>query len=90
MFIAADHMALLSLLIITDIDERGVELYPLVFSLLPLDAHHFLNSVFDVEHEVVLSEFVCFNLSEIKQVLDDEVHQLCRVLLNLFALCKFI
>ena len=83
-------MALLSFLILTDIDEFSVELYPLVFSFLPLDAHHFLNSVFDVEHKVVFSEFVSFNLSEIKQVLDDEVHQLCRVLLNLFAFCKLI
>ena len=83
-------MALLSFLILTDIDKFSVELYPLVFSLLPLAAHHFLNSVFDVEHKVVLSEFVSFNLSEVKQVLDNEVHQLGGVLLDLFALCKLI
>ena len=89
-FIAADHRALLPLLLIADIDESGVELYILIFSFLPLDAHHFLNGVFDVEHKVVLSELVSFNLSEVKQVLDNEVHQLGGVLLDLFALCKLI
>ena len=90
MLIAADHLALLSLFLIADIEECGVELYILVLGFLPLDAHHFLNGVFDVEHKVILPEFVSFDLCEIKEVLDDEIHKLCRVLLNLLALCKVI
>ena len=90
MFIAANHWALLTLKIIAEIDEISLELQVFIDGFLSLYTHDLLNGVFDVEHKVVLSELVSFNLSEVKQVLDNEVHQLRGVLLDLFALCKLI
>ena len=61
-------------MIIAEIDELSFELQVFIDGFLSLYTHDFLNGVFDVENKVVLSEFVTFNLSKIKQVLNDEVH----------------
>ena len=61
-------------MIIAEIDELSFELQVFIDGFLSLYTHDLLNGVFDVENKVVLSEFVTFNLSKIKQVLNDEVH----------------
>ena len=52
--------------------------------------HDFLNSVFDVEHTIVFSELIPFNLGEIEQVLNYKVHELGRVLLDFLALLQLL
>lgn len=54
-------------------------------SLLPLDAHHLVNRISDVEDLKVLPELIGFDLSEVEQILNDEIHELSGVLLNYSA-----
>jgi len=61
-------------MIIAEINKVNFELQVFIDGFLSLYTHDLLNGVFDVENKVVLSEFVTFNLSKIKQVLNDEVH----------------
>ena len=65
-----------------DVLEVDVELDVLVLGLLPLDAHHLLDGLSDVEHLVVVSELVALDLGKVQHILDYEVHQLSRVLLD--------
>ena len=66
-----------------DILELHLEINFFVLGLLPLDAHHLLNCVSDIELFKVLPKFAPFYLGEIQDVLDYKVHELSCVLLDL-------
>ena len=74
MLIAAYNLRVRILFVITYIDVIHFEFYILVVSFLPLYAHHFLNSFFNVKVLEVMPEFIAFDLWEVQQVLNDEIH----------------
>ena len=92
MFITADIWvdALLRVFILRNTLEISFEANVLVFGFLLLHAHHFIHSFDDVESSKVLPEFTSFDLGVIKEVLDNELHKLSRVLLGLTALVKLV
>jgi hypothetical protein len=87
MLIAAnDRTALQPVLVIfINVNELDVKVNLFVMSLLPLDAHHLVNRISDVEDLKVLPELIGFDLSEVEQILNDEIHELSGVLLNYSA-----
>ena len=54
----------------------------LLLCLPLLDAYNLTNSRFQIELRYVLSEFAGFYLGKVKKVLDKELHELCRRLLD--------
>jgi hypothetical protein len=73
------------LVIFINVNELDVKVNLFVMSLLPLDAHHLVNRISDVEDLKVLPELIGFDLSEVEQILNDEIHELSGVLLNYSA-----
>ena len=84
LLITANHgaVALWYLSWFLDSDKFRSKVQVFVDSLLFLHLHYLLNGVSDVNDLEVLSEFASLNLGVIKQVLDDKVHKLSRVLLS--------
>ena len=76
MLITADHWTFSPLNFCAYIYELSMEIQILVLSFLALNAHHFLNSVFNVEDSIVFSELVAFDLGKIQQILNDKAHKL--------------
>jgi hypothetical protein len=87
MLIAANDRTTLQpvLVIFINVNELDVKVNLFVMSLLPLDAHHLVNRISDVEDLKVLPELIGFDLSEVEQILNDEIHELSGVLLNYSA-----
>jgi hypothetical protein len=72
-------------LILSDVFEDGLELEAEVSSLLPLNAHDFLNTLSDIEHFKILPELVRLDLGIVEHILNDEAHHVGRGLLDLDA-----
>lgn len=90
MFITIDHRGEIRIVFhkpVTDCNVFifNVEIYIFILGLLPLDTHDLLNRLSDVENLVIVSKLITLDLSEVKHVLDDEIHELSRVLLNFLA-----
>ena len=93
MLIAVDVRTVLiarAVVIHADVFKLGGEFDLLVQGLLPLDAHHFLNGFSDIEYLIVVSEFVRLDLSEVKHVLNYEIHYLGRVLLDFLTFTQLL
>ena len=61
-----------------DVDELCRELKIQIMCLLPLDAHHFLNTLPNVELFEDLPELVRLYLSVVKHILDNKAHNVGR------------
>jgi hypothetical protein len=46
----------------------------LILGCLSLDTHYFFDGISDIKLLYILSEFASFDLSEIQQILDQEIH----------------
>ena len=64
----------LSIYIAANVNELNVKIEVFFFSFLPLNAHHLLNGLFDVERCYIFSEFSCFYLGVVQKILDYESH----------------
>lgn len=73
-----------------DVLELHSEIQSLVSGFRALHTHHFLYGFSNVEGWVVESEFTCFDLRIVQEVLNDEIHKLSRVLLHFFTFVKSI
>lgn len=95
MFIAIDHwreiiaFADRLTIILSNIDEIYFEIQILIFGLLSLNAHYFLNGFPDIKKFKIVSEFITLDLSEVEHVLYNKIHQGSRILLDFFAFIKF-
>ena len=63
-------------LVLTNIDELCIEVNCLLLCLLPLDAHHFVYTLPDVEALEILSELIGFDLGIIEEILHHETHNI--------------
>jgi hypothetical protein len=64
--------------LLMDVDELYIELKIQVMSLLPLDAHHFLYTLSNVELLEDLPELVRLYLSVVEHILDNKAHHVGR------------
>ena len=93
MFVAVYERTLdiaFTIIIQPNILKLGIEFDLFIQSFLPLNAHDFLNSLPYVENRVVLPKFIAFDLCKVKHVLDDEIHNLSRVLLHFLSVGKLV
>lgn len=74
----------------SNINEIYIEFKVFIQGFLSLNAHNFLYCVSYVKVLVILPKIVSFNLSVIHAVLNNIVHQLRWILLDLFAFTNFV
>ena len=72
-----------------NVDEFRFKFYVIVLGLPGLDHHDFIDDFHDVELLYILTEIVCFYLSEIKHILNNVVKDISRWFLHGKTVVKF-